>query len=122
MKYIPYGKHNICAQDIEEVVRVLKSDWITQGKIVEQFEKELCNSCDVQYATVVNSATSALHIACLTIGLKDNDYLWTTPNSFVASSNCGLYCRCQIDFVDIENNSGLMCVEKLEKTVLGRKK
>ena len=97
------------------MAKVLKSNWITQGKIVEQFESDLCNKCDAKFATVVNSATSALHIACSILGLTDNDYLWTTPNSFVASSNCGLYCGSKIDFVDIEKDTGLMCVFKLKE-------
>ena len=99
---IPYGRQNINDEDIEAVTSVLKSDFLTQGPCVPQFEKNLSNYCGANHAVAVNSATSALHIACLAVGLGPGDILWTSPNSFVASSNCALYCGANVDFVDID--------------------
>jgi UDP-4-amino-4,6-dideoxy-N-acetyl-beta-L-altrosamine transaminase len=99
---IQYGSQLIDDDDISEVVKVLKSDWITQGPIVPKFEAELATYCTAKYAVAVNSATSALHISCLALGLSEGDLLWTSPNSFVASANCALYCGAKIDFVDID--------------------
>ena len=89
---IPYGRQDIDQRDINAVVNVLKSDFLTQGPQVPLFENSVSNFCSVEYAIAVNSATSALHIACLALGLGEGDWLWTSPNSFVASANCGLYC------------------------------
>ena len=84
---IPYGKHNITNSDIEAVIEVLKSDSLTQGNKVPEFESKIATYCDVEYAVAANSATSCLHLACLALGLSEGDHLWTSPNSFVASSN-----------------------------------
>jgi len=99
---IPYGKQDINPADINSVIDVLQSDFLTQGPQTPLFEKTLVDYCGVNYGVAVNSATSALHIACLALGLGGGDWLWTSPNSFVASANCGLYCDAKIDFVDID--------------------
>jgi len=100
--YIPYGRQDITPQDIEAVVTVLQSDWLTQGPAIERFEQAVADYCGSKYAVAVSSATAALHIACLAAGLKPGDRLWTSPNTFVASANCGLYCGATVDFVDID--------------------
>lgn len=99
---IPYGHQSISEQDIQSVIDVLRSDWLTQGPAIDQFEKAVADYCGTKYAVAVNSATSALHVACLAVGLGPGDWLWTTPNTFVASANCGLYCGSNVDFVDID--------------------
>lgn len=99
---IPYGRQDILDKDISAVIEVLHSDWLTQGPVVPRFEQAVATKVGAEYAVAVNSATSALHIACLALGLGSNDWLWTSPNSFVASANCGLYCGAQVDFVDID--------------------
>ncbi len=99
---IPYGKQSINKEDIEAVVAVLKSDWITQGPAIERFEHAFAEYCGVKYAVAVSSGTAALHLACLAAELREGDALWTSPNTFVASANCGLYCGADPDFVDID--------------------
>jgi len=118
---IPYGKQDITQQDIDSVVDVLKSNFLTQGPQVPAFEKTLTEHTGVQYALAVNSATSALHIACLALGLGEGDWLWTTPVTFVASANCGLYCGAKVDFVDIDSATYNMCPEKLEQKLITAK-
>ena len=100
--FIPYGKQNISQADIDAVVDVLKSDFLTQGPQVPAFEKSVAQLVGAKHALAVNSATSALHIACLALGLGKGDILWTSPITFVASSNCALYCGADVDFVDID--------------------
>jgi UDP-4-amino-4,6-dideoxy-N-acetyl-beta-L-altrosamine transaminase len=112
---IPYGKQDIKQADIDSVLNVLQSDFLTQGPQTPLFEKIVSDYCEAGYGVAVNSATSALHIACLALGLKEGDWLWTSPNSFVASANCGLYCDARIDFVDIDKQTYNMSVEELEK-------
>ena len=119
---IPYGRQSISQQDIDAVTEVLKSDFLTQGPQVPAFEQSIIDACDAQYAIAVNSATSALHIACLALGLGKDDWLWTTPNTFVASANCGLYCGAKIDFVDIDPHTYNLCAEQLEKKLIAAKK
>ncbi len=99
---IPYGRQNIDDSDIQAVVEVLRSDYLTQGPWVPRFEAALAAYCGVPHAVAMNSATSALHLACLALGLGPGDQLWTTPNTFVASANCARYCGAQVDFVDID--------------------
>ncbi len=99
---IPYGKQNISSADIQAVVDILKSDYLTQGPAVPAFEKAVVEYTGAKYGIAVNSATSALHIACLALGLTKDDWLWTTPNTFVASANCGRYCGANVSFVDIQ--------------------
>jgi len=110
---IPYGKQAITQQDIDAVVDVLQSDFLTQGPQVPAFEKALTDYTGANYALAVNSATSALHIACLALGLGKGDTLWTSPITFVASSNCALYCGASVDFVDIDANTYNLCPVKL---------
>ncbi|KQB09437.1 UDP-4-amino-4,6-dideoxy-N-acetyl-beta-L-altrosamine transaminase [Vibrio metoecus] len=112
---IPYGKQDISQQDIDAVVEVLQSDFLTQGPKVPAFESALIEHTGAKYALAVNSATSALHIACLALGLGSGDWLWTSPITFVASANCGLYCGAQVDFVDIDERTYNICPEKLER-------
>lgn len=112
---IPYGKQDIRQSDIDAVVEVLKSDFLTQGPAVPKFEQAVASHVGAKHAIAVNSATSALHIACLAIGLKAGDRLWTSPVTFVASANCGLYCGASIDFVDIDPVSYNLCPIALEK-------
>ncbi|KZX76443.1 UDP-4-amino-4,6-dideoxy-N-acetyl-beta-L-altrosamine transaminase [Oleiphilus sp. HI0009] len=114
MSFIPYGKQEISQEDIDSVINVLKSDFLTQGPQVPAFENSLIQACGAEYAFSVNSATSALHISCLALGLRQGDYLWTSPITFVASANCGLYCGAYIDFVDIDPATYNMCPTKLE--------
>jgi UDP-4-amino-4,6-dideoxy-N-acetyl-beta-L-altrosamine transaminase len=118
---IPYGKQSISQDDIDAVVNVLKSDFLTQGPQVPLFEKTVSNYCGAEYGVAVNSATSALHIACLSVGLGEGDWLWTSPNSFVASANCGLYCGAKIDFVDIDPQTYNLSVTELEKKLIQAK-
>ncbi|WP_397449100.1 UDP-4-amino-4,6-dideoxy-N-acetyl-beta-L-altrosamine transaminase [Pseudomonas sp. NA-150] len=99
---IPYGRQNIDQADIDAVVEVLKSPWLTQGPAVPRFEAALAAHCQAEFAIAVCNATAALHIACLAAGLGAGDRLWTTPNTFVASANCGRYCGAEVDFVDID--------------------
>jgi len=111
---IPYGRQHITQEDIDGVVEVLKSDFLTQGPMVPRFEKTVADYCGAAHAVAVNSATSALHIACLALGLGPGDWLWTTPITFVASANCGLYCGAKVDFVDIDARTYNLSVEALE--------
>lgn len=113
-EFIPYGCQDISDKDIEAVVKVLKSDFITQGPCVEKFEQEISNYVGSNYSVSFNSATSALHSVCLAMGLGQGDFLWTTPISFVASSNCALYCGAEVDFVDIDPLTFNLCPEALE--------
>jgi len=112
---IPYGRQSISPADIQTVVDVLNSDWLTQGPTVERFERTVADYCGAAHGVAVNSATSALHIACLAAGLGPGDILWTSPNTFVASANCGLYCGATVDFVDIDPRTYNMSVERLEE-------
>lgn len=112
---IPYGRQNISQQDIAEVIDVLQSDYLTQGPKVPEFEEKVSNYAQAKYAIAVNSATSALHIACLALDVKNNDIVWTSPISFVASANCALYCGALIDFIDIDTTTGNICVNALAK-------
>jgi len=111
---IPYGMQSINDDDIDSVIKVLKSDFLTQGTQVPKFEKALSAYCDVKHVTAVNSATSALHISCLALNLGEGDYLWTSPISFVASANCALYCGAKVDFVDIDPKTYNMDPVKLK--------
>lgn len=111
--FIPYGRQQISDEDIEAVVRVLRSDYLTQGPAIPAFEQAVARYCGARYAVAVNSATSALHIACLALGLGPGKRVWTSPNTFVASANCGIYCGAEVDFVDIDFATGNMSVEAL---------
>ncbi len=111
---LSYGKQSINQNDIDSVIEVLKSDFLTQGPQVPIFEKTVSKYCNTKFAVAVNSATSALHLACIALGLKKNDILWTSTNSFVASANCGLYCGALVDFVDIDPLTYNLCCNALE--------
>lgn len=112
---IPYGRHDIQQEDIDAVVDVLNSDFLTQGPKVPAFEEAVATKVGARYALAMNSATSALHVACLALGLKKDDILWTTPTTFVASANCALYCGARVDFVDIDPKTYNLSVSELEK-------
>lgn len=112
---IPYGKHLITEADKEAVMAVLDSDFLTQGPLVPRFESELSAISNVTYATVTNSATSALHLACLALGVSPGDEVWTVPNTFVASANCALYCGAKVNFVDIEPKTSNISIHALEQ-------
>ncbi|WP_315337186.1 UDP-4-amino-4,6-dideoxy-N-acetyl-beta-L-altrosamine transaminase [Pseudomonas grimontii] len=110
---IPYGRQDITQADIDAVVGVLQSDFLTQGPMVPRFEQQVAQHVGATHALAVNSATSALHIACLALGLGPGDCLWTSPITFVASANCGLYCGAQVDFVDIDPRTYNLCPQAL---------
>jgi UDP-4-amino-4,6-dideoxy-N-acetyl-beta-L-altrosamine transaminase len=111
---IPYGRQDITQADIDSVVAVLQSDFLTQGPMVPRFEQDVARHVGAEHALAVNSATSALHIACLALGLGPGDRLWTSPVTFVASANCGLYCGAEVDFVDIDPRTYNLCPKALE--------
>ena len=115
---IPYGRQTISQADIDAVIEVLQSDFLTQGPKLPQFEQALCDYTGARHALAVNSATSALHIACLALGLGPGDWLWTSPITFVASANCGLYCGASVDFVDIDPHTYNLSPEALEQKLI----
>jgi len=121
-KNIPYGKQNISKNDVAAVKAVLKSEFLTQGNVVPRFEEAIADYCLVKYGVAVNSATSALHLACLSLGLCEKDWLWTSPISFVASANCGLYCGANIDFIDIDPRTFNICTIELERKLVKAEK
>lgn len=112
---IPYGRQDISQADIDAVVDVLRSDFLTQGPMVPRFEQAVASHVGARHALAVNSATSALHIACLALDLGPGDWLWTSPVTFVASANCGLYCGARVDFVDIDPKTFNLCPEALAR-------
>src|SRR6185437_2356790 len=116
---IPYGRQDITQSDVDAVVSVLKSDYLTQGPMVPRFEQAVATYCGAEHAVAMNSATSALHVACMALGMGPGDRLWTTPVTFVASANCALYCGADVDFVDIDprtfNMSPELLAAKLER-------
>ncbi|WP_168016901.1 UDP-4-amino-4,6-dideoxy-N-acetyl-beta-L-altrosamine transaminase [Halomonas salinarum] len=111
---IPYGRQDIQQGDIDAVLAVLQSDFLTQGPMVPRFEQAVADKVVARHALAMNSATSALHVACLALGLGQGDWLWTTPVTFVASANCGVYCGAQVDFVDIDPRTYNLCPKALE--------
>lgn len=116
---IPYGRQDVTQSDIDSVVAVLRSDFLTQGPITPQFERKMAEHVSARNAVATSNATSALHVACLALGLGAGDWLWTTPTTFVASANCALYCGARVDFVDIDPTTYNMSIsalkEKLER-------
>jgi len=116
---IPYGRQDITDDDVRAVSEVLRSDWLTQGPAVPRFEQAVAAACDARHAVAVNSATSALHIACMALDVGPGDWVWTSPNTFLASANCARYCGAEVDFVDIDpctyNLSPEALADKLER-------
>jgi len=119
---IPYGRQDIAQTDIDAVVEVLRSDFLTQGPVVPRFERAIASHVSAKYGIAVNSATSALHIACLALELGAGDRLWTVPNTFVASANCGRYCGAEVDFVDIDPQTWNLSLPKLREKLAQAKK
>lgn len=119
---IPYGRQEITQEDIDSVVSALRSDYLTQGPLVPEFERLVATHVGAKHAVAVNSATSALHIACMALDLGPGDWLWTSPNTFVASANCAFYCGAKLDFVDIDPRTYNLCPIKLEAKLLEAKK
>jgi len=112
---IPYSRQSVDEEDVEAVIQVLRSDWLTQGPATGNFEASVSNYCEVAFAVCFNSATSALHAACLALDVGDKDLVWTSPISFVASANCAKYCGASIDFVDIDPDTINICERSLEE-------
>ena len=112
---IPYGRQSISDADIEAVAEVLRSDFLTQGPVVPAFEEAVTSLCGAKYGVAANSATSALHLACLALGVGPGDRVWTSPLTFVASSNAALYCGAQVDFVDVDERTYNMCPQRLDE-------
>jgi UDP-4-amino-4,6-dideoxy-N-acetyl-beta-L-altrosamine transaminase len=117
-KYINYSRQSISDEDKEAVLNILNSEFLTQGPVVPEFEKALIKVVGAKHGVAVNSATSALHIACLALGVGPGDRVWTSPNTFVASANCARFCGADVDFVDIDGNTGNMSVAELEKKLV----
>lgn len=118
-RFIPYGRQDIQEDDIQEVIKILQSDWLTQGPTIDAFEESVATYCNANYASAVSNATAALHLACRAFDLGPQDTIWTSPNTFVASSNCALYCNANVDFIDIDprtyNISATSFAEKLQE-------
>jgi UDP-4-amino-4,6-dideoxy-N-acetyl-beta-L-altrosamine transaminase len=119
---IPYGRQDVTDADVQAVVDVLRSDFLTQGPMVPRFEAAAARSVQARHAIAMNSATSALHVACAALGLGPGDTLWTVPNTFVASANCALYCGAAVDFVDIDPATWNMSVRRLEDKLVSARK
>lgn len=119
---IPYGRQEITQADIDSVVQVLRSDFLTQGPAVPAFEVAVARRVHARHALAMSSATAALHVACLALDLGPGDWLWTSPITFVASSNCGLYCGAQVDFVDIDPRTYNLCPKALERKLVDAKR
>jgi UDP-4-amino-4,6-dideoxy-N-acetyl-beta-L-altrosamine transaminase len=119
---IPYGRQEITQRDVDAVVEVLRSDFLTQGPAVPRFEHAVATYCGAAHGLAVNSATSALHIACLALGVGPGDWVWTSPITFLASANCALYCGGTVDFVDIDPRTYNLCPAALEKKLIAAEK
>ena len=119
---IPYSKQNITNDDIKAVVKVLKSKILTQGKEVVKFEKNIAKFVGSKYSIAVSSASAALHLSCLALELKKNEILWTVPNTFIASASCALHCQAGVDFVDIDDATSNISIEKLKIKLINAKK
>ena len=121
-KVIPYGRQIISSADIESVVKVLHSEYLTQGKNVPYFEKAVAEYVQAKFGVATNSATSALHIACLALEVGPGDKVWTSANTFVASANCAVYCGAKVDFIDIDRHTNNISVDSLQKKANQSKK
>src|SRR5436190_15728488 len=115
---IPYGRQDVSQADIDAVTAVLRSDYLTQGPMVPRFEQAFADRRGAKHSVAVNSATSALHVACMAFDLAPGDRLWTVPNTFVASANCGRYCGSDVDFVDIDSMTWNMSVSTLQRKLV----
>tara|TARA_B100000780_G_C21093995_1_gene441070 strand:+ start:520 stop:1695 length:1176 start_codon:yes stop_codon:yes gene_type:complete len=122
MKVLPYSRQKIDNKDIDAVTKVLKSDFLTQGSNVEKFEKKISKKVGSKYGIAVNSATSALHISCMSIGIKKKDIVWTSANSFVASINCAKYLDAEVDFIDIDKDTYNLSIKDLKQKLIVAKK
>ena len=120
-EFIPYGKQSIDDSDIDAVITVLKSDFLTQGPVIKRFEESFCKFSGAKFGVAVSNATAALHIACLSLGVGKGDIVWTSPNSFIASANCARFCDADVDFVDIDVNTYNLCPVKLEQKLIKAK-
>jgi UDP-4-amino-4,6-dideoxy-N-acetyl-beta-L-altrosamine transaminase len=120
--HIPYGRQSIDEEDINAVVEVLRSEFLTQGPVVPAFEQAVAMHCGARFSFAMNSATSALHVACLALGVGPGDLVWTTPITFVASANCARYCGADVDFVDIDSRTYNMCTQQLERKLIEAEK
>src|SRR3989338_10512108 len=120
--FIPYGTQSVNKQDIQHVVSALRSLWLTQGPRTQLFEEDFGKYCGSPYAVAVASGTAGLHLACLALDLGPRDILWTSPNTFVASANCALYCGATVDFVDINLKTFNMCTDALEEKLITAEK
>lgn len=118
---IPYGRHKIYDEDVKAIIDTLRSDFLTQGPKIDEFERELSKYCKAQFATSCNSATSALHLACMALDVQEGDNVWTSANTFVASANCALYCNANIDFIDIDLNTYNISVKNLREKLIAAK-
>jgi UDP-4-amino-4,6-dideoxy-N-acetyl-beta-L-altrosamine transaminase len=116
--FIPYGRQEITQEDIALVTEVLQADFLTQGPAIKRFEQAVANYCSATHAVAVCNATAALHLACKALGVGPNDWVWTSPNTFLASANCALYCGANIDFVDIDSNTYNLCAEQLAQKLI----
>ena len=121
-KIIPYAKQYIDNSDIAEVSKALKKDFITQGPIIEKFEKKISKLTSSKFSIAANSATSLLHISCLALGLKKGDYVWTTSNSFLSSATCAILCGAKVDFIDIDEKDFNLSISFLEEKLIKAKK
>lgn len=119
---IPYARHDVSEEDIETVVKVLRSDWLTQGPVVERFESAFSDYCGAKYALAVVNASAGLHLACRALGVNKNSLVWVSPNTFVASANCARYCGSEVDFVDIDAQTYNISVDELEKRLCEAKR
>ncbi len=122
MRKINYGRQDVNQDDIDAVISVLRSDWLTQGPVGKLFEKAVTAYCGAEFAVATNSATSALHVACLALGVGKDDHVWTSANTFVASSNCALYCGASVDFIDIDPDTYNLSVEHLSEKLVSAEK
>ena len=120
--FLPYSRQSINKDDINEVVKVLKSDYLTQGPNLEKFEFNFKKKVKSKYCLAISSATAGLHLSCLSLNLKKGDFLWTVPNSFIASANCGLYCDAKVSFVDIDEFTFNIDIKLLKKRLVIAKK
>lgn len=119
---IPYGRQVVSREDIDAVIKVLQSDYLTQGPEVQEFENQVASCCSANHAVAVSSATGALHLACMSLDVGPGDIVWTSPNTFVASANCARYCGAEVDFVDIDPDTWNMCPRRLaEKLAIANK-